>query len=221
VTDGPYIRLRGLRFSYRPEHPVLVDVNFELHPGMRVAVTGPNGSGKTTLLHIIVGLLSPDAGVVEAFGRERRTESDFYEVRCRAGLLFQDPDDQLFCPTVLEDVAFGPLNLGRSRDEALQIVHRTLGRLGLTGYENRITTELSGGEKRLVSLAGVLAMEPDVLLLDEPAAGLDRQTRSRMIEILHELPQAMVVVSHDSEFLKEVTDWSLLLADGRLRPGVF
>ena len=138
-----------------------------------MALLGPNGCGKTTLLHLIVGLLRPSAGQIEAFGRQRMAEADFHEVRRRVGLLFQDADDQLFCPTVAEDVAFGPLNLGKSRDEVRRIVAGTLDSLGLAGYEHRVTYRLSGGEKRLVALATVLAMQPEVLLLDEPSGGLD------------------------------------------------
>ena len=117
-----------------------------------MALLGPNGCGKTTLLHLIVGLLRPNAGQIEAFGRRRVAEADFHEVRRRVGLLFQDADDQLFCPTVAEDVAFGPLNLGKSRDEVRRIVAATLDSLGLAGYEHRVTYQLSGGEKRLVAL---------------------------------------------------------------------
>ncbi|OHB66653.1 MAG: energy-coupling factor ABC transporter ATP-binding protein, partial [Planctomycetes bacterium RBG_13_63_9] len=177
---------------------------------------GANGCGKTTLLHLIVGLLRPDSGTVEAFGKIRRTESDFHEVRCRAGLLFQETDDQLFCPTVAEDVAFGPLNLGRSRREVRHIVADTLESLGLGGYQQRITYKLSGGERRLVALATVLAMQPDVLLLDEPTSGLDPQATDRLTRILCDLPQAMVVVCHDQHFNRQVTTGTLQLSDGKL-----
>ncbi len=154
----PLIRFRDVDFGYDASRPVLSQCNFRLDPGCRVAIVGPNGSGKTTLLHLIVGLLRPDAGSIEAFGKLRSSEADFHEVRCRAGLLFQEPDDQLFCPTVAEDVAFGPLNLGKPRQEVRRIVTETLQPLGLGGYEQRITYKLSGGEKRLVTLATVLAM---------------------------------------------------------------
>ena len=130
-----------------------------------MGLTGPNGSGKSTLLKLIVGLVRATAGRVEVFGRFRTCERDFHEVRGRVGLLFQDSDDQLFCPTVAEDVAFGPLNLGQSRDAARRIVTETLDALGLADYQDRITYQLSGGEKRLVALAAVLAMQPEVLLL--------------------------------------------------------
>ena len=215
----PLIRFHDVDFSYDPDRPVLEQCNFRLEPGQRVALTGPNGGGKTTLLHLIVGLLRPfPNGHVEAFGKVRRRETDFHEVRRRAGLLFQEADDQLFCPTVAEDVAFGPMNLGKTRPEARQIVTETLQSLGLGGYEGRITYKLSSGEKRLVALATVLAMQPEVLLLDEPASGLDQQTTERLMELLGGLPQAMVVVSHDRELLERTTSSVLRLSDGRVEP---
>lgn len=213
----PLIRFHDVAFSYAPERPVLAECNFQLMPGERLALIGPNGSGKTTLLHLAVGLLRPTAGRVEAFGKVRRAEADFHEVRRRAGLLFQQTDDQLFCPTVAEDVAFGPLNLGKPREEVRRIVAETLAALGLEGYQPRITYKLSGGEKRLVALATVLAMRPDVLLLDEPAAGLDEVATERLVEILAGLPQAMLVVSHDRQFLGRTTAAAALcLRGGRL-----
>ena len=133
---------------------------------------GPNGSGKTTLFHIIMGLLTPSSGTIEFFGKPVKTEKDFRKVYKKVGLLFQDADDQLFSPTVLEDVAFGPLNLGKSKLEARNIAQNTLERLGIAHFENRVTHKLSGGEKRLVALATVLSMEPELLLLDEPNTGV-------------------------------------------------
>jgi cobalt/nickel transport system ATP-binding protein len=214
--DEPLINLQNVDFAYRPDRPVLRDCSFTLPAGARVALTGANGSGKTTLLHLIVGLLKPSAGTVEVFGRARRKEADFHEVRRRVGLLFQEPDDQLFCPTVLEDVAFGPLNLGLPRDEVRQIVAETLGRLGLAGYQSRITYQLSGGEKRLVALATVLAMRPEVLLLDEPAGGLDEPSTRRLLEILQSLPQAMVLVSHDPAIRRQLATQAVELREGRI-----
>ena len=167
------LNLSNISFHYPGGKPVLDDLDFHLHAGDRIGLVAPNGSGKTTLFHVIMGLLKPDSGTVEAFGRPRQEESDFVEVRRRIGLLFQDADDQLFSPTVLEDVAFGPLNLGKTREEALAVSGETLDFLGLKGFEDRVTYKLSGGEKRLVSLATVLAMRPEVLLLDEPSTGLD------------------------------------------------
>jgi cobalt/nickel transport system ATP-binding protein len=214
--NGALISLRGVCFGYDADHPVLRGVDLQLADGERIGLTGSNGSGKTTLLHLIVGLLKPTAGEVEAFGKVRRREADFVEVRQRAGLLFQDPEDQLFCPTVAEDVAFGPLNLGMPRDEVEERVVRTLDELGLAGYEERITYKLSGGEMRLVSLAAVLAMEPDALLLDEPTDGLDDEHTERLLAILDALPQAAIIASHDRDLLRATTSREVHLSGGRI-----
>lgn len=214
----PLFELRDIRFGYPGHPPVLRGASLALHEGQRLAITGPNGAGKSTLLRIMVGLLRPDAGQVVAFGKLRREEADFHEVRRRAGLVFQDPDDQLFCPTVAEDIAFGPLNLGKSRAEALAIIDRTLDRLDLMHLRDRITYKLSGGEKRLVTLATVLAMEPEVLLLDEPTNALDEANEARLVEILRSLPQPMVLVSHDARFRTKIAPESLRLVDGKLLP---
>jgi cobalt/nickel transport system ATP-binding protein len=218
MNASPLFRLQGVHFSFGDGREVLAGVDFSLDAGERVAVLGANGAGKTTLLQIMVGLLRPDAGEVVAFGRTRRSEDDFHQVRARAGLLFQDPDDQLFCPTVAEDVAFGPLNLGRSRAQAAATVERTLAALGLSGLADRITHRLSGGEKRLVSLAAVLAMEPEVLLLDEPTNALDEAAAARLTGILKALPQAMIIVSHDRAFRASLASRAVTLQGGRIEP---
>ncbi|NQT20460.1 MAG: ABC transporter ATP-binding protein [Planctomycetes bacterium] len=212
------IKLHNVSFAYPFGGRVLSGVDLELNAGERVGLVGPNGGGKTTLLHLIVGLISCTEGELWAFGRPRRTEPDFAEVRASAGLLFQDPDDQLFCPTVVEDVAFGPLNLGKTADEARAIVADTLDLLGLAGYQNRITHKLSLGKKRLVSLATVLAMQPQVLLLDEPDAGLDEETEARIVNILAELPLAMIIVSHSRSFLAQITTRAVDLRNATLSP---
>ncbi|ABD87519.1 energy-coupling factor ABC transporter ATP-binding protein [Rhodopseudomonas palustris] len=212
----PLIEVSGIVFAYPGQSRVLDGVDLSLYPGERLCLVGPNGAGKSTLLQILVGLLVPSAGAVTAFGRARRTERDFHEVRQRAGFVFQDPDDQLFCPTVAEDVAFGPLNLGKSRQEVATIVNDTLERLDLKHLRDRVTHKLSGGEKRLVTLAAVLAMQPEVLLLDEPTNALDERFYNRLIDILTGLPQAMIVVSHDPHFRHAIGSRSVGLKEGRL-----
>ncbi len=210
----PLISLRGVRFSYDGHRPVLDGVDLALAAGERLALLGANGSGKTTLLHVMVGLLEPAAGEVLAFGQPRRRQGDFREVRRRAGLLFQDADDQLFCPTVEEDVAFGPLNLALPRDRVRAVVADTLTALGLAGYGRRITYKLSGGEKRLVALATVLAMGPDVLLLDEPTAELDARARRRLIDILAARPEGLILATHDLAMVRRLCGRAVVLADG-------
>ena len=217
MTD-PLLELVAVHCGYG-ERPVLHGVDLNLEAGERVALIGPNGAGKTTLLHLLVGLARPRAGEVRAFGRTRRNEADFREVRARVGLLFQDSDDQLFCPTVLEDVAFGPLNLGRSSAQARADALQTLDTLGLAGLAQRVTHRLSGGEKRLVALATILAMHPAILLLDEPTNGLDEATQERLLDHLAGLPQAMLIVSHDRRVLERLASRALVFADGRLAAG--
>jgi cobalt/nickel transport system ATP-binding protein len=217
TISEPIIELEQVSFSYPGGPPVLRDLNFRLHPGERIGIIAPNGSGKTTLFHLIMGLAKPFGGQVTIFGKARREERDFAEVRRRIGLLFQDPDDQLFSPTVLEDVAFGPLNLGKTKAEAAAVARRTLSFLGLNGFEDRITFKLSGGEKRLVSLAAVLAMEPEVLLLDEPVNGLDTQTRTRLMDILRGLDLAYILISHELDFLTATTNVIYTMENGHVR----
>ena len=178
----------------------------------------PNGSGKTTLFHLIMGLIKPQAGKISVFGQARREESDFFEVRRAIGFVFQDADDQLFCPTVAEDVAFGPLNLGVGHDEARRIVKETLEKLDLSHLADRVTYKLSGGEKKLVSLATVLAMNPQMLLFDEPTAGLDEDTVDRIVDVLTQSELPYLIISHDSDFLSRVVNDSLFMKDGRITP---
>ncbi len=214
--SGPLFDLSGIRFAYADGRTVLDGIDLCIDAGERLALLGANGSGKTTLMQVMVGLLRHHAGRLRAFGRERRNEAAFHEVRARAGFLFQDPNDQLFCPTVAEDVAFGPLNLGRTRADTEAIVDRTLDRLGLAEFRDRVTWKLSGGEKRLVTLATVLAMEPDVLLLDEPTNGLDAEAMERLLGILDGLPQAMLVVSHDTRVIERLATRAVTLEHGRI-----
>ncbi len=210
------INLEGIHFAYPGGRVVFEGLDFQLREGEKVGLIGPNGSGKTTLFQIIMGLLKPTAGSIEIFGRPMRDEKDFRTIRQKIGLLFQDPDDQLFSPTVLEDVAFGPLNQGKSMEEAKEIARQTLASLGLAGFEERITYKLSGGEKRLVSLATVLAMQPRVLLLDEPTTGLDMETTERLVEILNGLDLSYVFISHDMDFILQTTDKVFGMLKGRI-----
>ncbi len=188
----------------RGQRRVLHDVSFTLAAGQRAGLYGPNGSGKTTLFRCITGLVRPGKGLVRFHGKALHDEKDFHALRCKVGFVLQHAEDQLFFPTVLEDVAFGPLNLGLSAAEAAEQARATLRRLGLAGFEQRLTHHLSGGERRLVALATVLAMEPEALLLDEPTNDLDQEARQRLIDILCDLPTARMVISHDWDFLSRV-----------------
>jgi cobalt/nickel transport system ATP-binding protein len=214
--NGLIMHLEDISFSYPGRLLVLDELALSFYEGERMGLMGPNGSGKTTLFHIIMGLITPSSGRMEIFGKPVNERKDFGEVRRRIGLLFQDADDQLFSPTVLEDVAFGPLNLGKSHEEAKTIALTTLRDLGLAGFEERITYKLSGGEKRLVSLATVLAMEPEVLLLDEPTTGLDEKTEGRLVDILQSLDLSYILVSHSIDFLMKTTDFISYIAHGKV-----
>jgi cobalt/nickel transport system ATP-binding protein len=216
TESQPIIKMNGISFAYSENSPILKDLDFEFFKNNKIGLIAPNGSGKTTLFHLMMGLLKPTAGSIEFFGKPMTCEQDFADIRYRTGLLFQDADDQLFCPTVLEDVSFGPLNMGKSRKEAIEISRRTLDFLGLSDFENRITFKLSGGEKKLVSLATVLSMEPEVLLLDEPLTGLDTKTRATITSVLTEMNISYIIISHNIEFMKTTTDQILTLRDGKL-----
>lgn len=202
----PLIQLENIQFSYGNQTPIINDLNFELFEHQKIGLIGDNGSGKTTLLHLLTGILKKKSGSIHFNNQLIETEKDFHMVRKDIGLLFQNSDDQLFCPTVLEDVAFGPLNLGLPPEDAKQRAIETLNYLNLTGYEDRIIHQLSGGEKKLVALATILAMKPKVLLLDEPTTGLDESTRSRISEIFKHLNLSYIIVSHEFDFLAANTD---------------
>lgn len=214
-ANTPFLAARGLGFALNGR-TVLSGVDLELRPGERVGLVGDNGSGKTTLLHCLLGLEKTSAGHVELNGQPVTDEHGFSGLRRQVGMVFQNPDDQLFSPTVLEDVAFGPLNLGAGQSQALDDAHHALAAVGCEHLHGRVTHELSGGEKKLVSLAGVLAMHPRALLLDEPEAALDRSARARLTDILHGLDAALLVVSHDLSFLDQVTGRLCLLENGVL-----
>jgi cobalt/nickel transport system ATP-binding protein len=211
------LKLDNICFRYPGAGRKVLDrLNFTIHAGEKVGLIGPNGSGKSTLLHIILGLLKPDSGHMEFLGQRPETEKDFRLIRRHVGLLFQNADDQLFSPTVLEDVAFGPLNMGKSPKQASDMAVRILKELNLDGFENRITHKLSGGEKKLVALATVLVMEPKVLFLDEPSTGLDETTREHIIDILNRLDITFVMVSHEYDYLARTTRKIYSLKNGKV-----
>lgn len=213
------LTLTNVHFAYPGGAPVLSGVDFTLPEPSggnangqphSIGLIGSNGAGKTTLLHLMLGLLAPTGGELRFRGqRVNGPDSDkalLRSLRKEIGFLFQDSDDQLFCPTVLEDVAFGPLNHGASQEEARALAEESLARLGLVGYGDRITHRLSGGEKRLVALATLLAMRPTALILDEPTTGLDPETREHLVEVVNGLTTSTLIVSHDFDFLSRTTN---------------
>ncbi len=203
MSNQPLIELRDVSYTYPHSHaPTLQGLNFsasDKHTG----IIGSNGCGKTTFFQIIVGLLAPDTGQLLFQGKSVKSKTDLRNLRKEVGFLFQNSDDQLFSPTVLEDVAFGPLNLGFPPAEAREIATETLDKLGLPGFEDRVTHKLSGGEKKLVALATILAMKPKMLLLDEPTNNLDPKTRKCLIGILQGLDLHQIIISHDWDFLSQ------------------
>jgi cobalt/nickel transport system ATP-binding protein len=214
---SPLLRLEKVSFAYPQGPELLRDLDFSFSPGQRIGIIGPTGLGKTTLLQLLVGLLRPTQGRV-LFQEEPLTSSRLRQLRSCLGYVFQNPDDQLFSPTVLEDVAFGPLNLGCSQQQARERARQALDLVGLQGYEERITLKLSGGEKKLLSLATILAMQPKALLLDEPSTGLDPETREHILEVIaNRLDLGLIIVSHDWDFLYQSTQELYTLELGRLQ----
>lgn len=195
---------------------VLDGLDFDLHPGQRIGLYGPNGCGKTTLLAALMGLMTPKSGEVRHQDRPVCTPEDWRTLRLSVGLVLQHADDQILFPTVLDDVAFGPLNMGLAPDAARAAALEALAFLGLSGFEDRLTHRLSGGEKKLVTLAGVLAMKPKALLLDEPSASLDPATRERLARALLGLDVATLVVSHDWDFLEQTSGEYWTIRSGKL-----
>jgi len=200
----------------RSARPVLYSATLALHDGERLVVRGGIGAGKSTLLLAALGLLEHQSGSIELLGQPCRVEDDFAPLRGKVGLLFQDPDDQLIGPTVLEDVEFGPLNLGWDAHRAHHAADDALDQVGLLHLSERPVHELSGGEKRLVSLAGLLAMKPTVLLLDEPTVSLDNETTERILEILLASKLSMLIATHDPLCIDRLATRSVLLEHGTI-----
>ncbi len=215
--EKPLIEVKRLTFSYDSQKPLFENFDFVLCEGERIGLKGKTGAGKTTLLYLIMGFLKPQQGEIILFGEKRKKEEDFAKVRTRLGFLFQDPEIQLFCPTIKEDIAFGPLNLGLKREEVLKIVKEVAEYLGISHLLERSVLQLSGGEKKLCALASVMAMRPQVYLLDEPTAGLDDIYKNRIFRFLKERAHTYLVVSHDSDFLEETCDKIFYLEEGKLK----
>lgn len=208
------LQLERVSFFYERDRSVLQDLTFHIRPGERVGLIGANGAGKSTLLKILLGLL-PCQGSVKVDGLEV-CKDNLAQVRRKLGYVLQDSDNQMFMPTVYEDMMFAPLNYGLSRPEAEARVDRVLERLGLTELKNRYNHKISGGEKRMAAIATILAMEPEALLMDEPSTALDPLNRRRVINAIRDLPQTMLIASHDLDMILDTCDRVLLLSGGRL-----
>jgi len=208
----PALTVSGLWFSYPDKPNVLQDVSLKVMSGERVGLIGPNGSGKTTFFLEVCGVLKPSAGEIIMFGK-RVLNGDF---RSDVGLVFQNPDDQLFCPLVRDDVAFGPQNMGLPKDEVEARVMEALSVVGAIELADRPAHHLSEGEKRMVTIAGVLAMRPRLLIYDEPSANLDIRSRRRLIRLLQASKETILIASHDLELVLEVCNRVVLIDDGSI-----
>ncbi|MDI7278143.1 MAG: ABC transporter ATP-binding protein [Anaerolineae bacterium] len=212
--NSSIVHVAGLSFTYPDGRQALRDVHLTVREGEKAAITGPNGAGKSTLLLHLNGLLR-GPGEIRIAGLPV-VEQNLREVRRLVGLVFQDPDDQLFSPTVFEDVGFGPLYMGLNPQEVRERVRRALAAVGAEGYEGRMPHHLSLGERKRIAIATVLAMDPRILALDEPSSGLDPRGRRRLIELLRGLPQTMVVASHDMLLVRDLCPRTVILDGGRV-----
>lgn len=214
-NNGKPMVVRNLSYRYSDGTSALEDVSFEVSNGDSVALVGPNGAGKSTLLLHLNGILSKQTGSIEILGMPLE-KKNVGSIRKRVGLVFQDPEDQLFMSTVFDDIAFGPINMGIPEKQVRERVRWALTEVGLNGYEDRCPHHLSVGEKKKVSVATVLSMGPDIILLDEPTSNLDPLARRRMIEMLKGLRATKLIASHDIEMLLGICDRTILLDNGRV-----
>jgi cobalt/nickel transport system ATP-binding protein len=208
------LQVHDLHFSYHDGHAALRGVSFDVCEGDKVALVGPNGAGKSTLMLHLNGILSGQ-GEVSIAGK-RLTRENLPAIRALVGLVFQNPDDQLFSPTVFEDVAFGPLHMGLPMNEVESRVTSALEAVRMSGYRERLSHHLSVGEKKRIAIATVLSMEPQILVLDEPSAGLDPRARRTLINLLRELPITMLVSTHDMRLVQELFPRTIVMDDGQI-----
>jgi cobalt/nickel transport system ATP-binding protein len=209
----PSLEVTGLAYAYPDGHQALFGVDLRVERGERVAVLGPNGAGKTTLVLHLNGILSGGLGSVRVAGLEVQKET-VPEIRRRVGIVFQDPDDQLFMPTVRDDVAFGPANYGVRGLELTHRVDAALAVVGMSAYASRPPHHLSFGQRRRVALATVLVMEPEILVLDEPTSNLDPASRRELADVLRRLDATILIVTHDLPYALELCDRSVILSNG-------
>ncbi len=212
--SGNVLSVRDLHFSYPDGHTALNGVSLNLSEGDKVALVGPNGAGKSTLMLHLNGILM-GKGEVEVSGM-RLTRDNLPAIRSLVGLVFQNPDDQLFSPTVFEDVAFGPLHMGLPEDEVRTRVDAALEAVRMSSYRDRLSHHLSVGEKKRIAIATVLSMNPSLLVLDEPSAGLDPRARRTLINLLRDLPITMLVSTHDMKLVQELFPRTVVVDEGRV-----
>jgi len=208
------IEIENLSFAYPDGHPALQDISLNIAPCEKVALVGPNGAGKSTLILHLNGILKGE-GSVSVCGLPME-QKNLGKIRAEVGLVFQNPDDQLFSPTVFDDVAYGPLYQGLAPEEVSTRVAKALEAVHMTGYSKRVSHHLSMGEKKRIAIATVLSVEPEVLVLDEPTAGLDPRARRAFINLLRDLPLTMLVSTHDMALVSELFMRMVIMDEGRI-----
>jgi cobalt/nickel transport system ATP-binding protein len=209
------VEVSNLSFAYPDGHTALRDVTLSIAPGEKVALLGPNGAGKSTLILHLNGILKIQSGAVCVAGLDVN-QKNLGRVRAAVGLVFQNPDDQLFSPTVFDDVAFGPIYQGLKEADVRARVDEALAAVRMEGYRQRVSHHLSTGEKKRIAIATVLSMRPEILVLDEPTAGLDPRARRGLINLIRELPQTMLVATHDIRMVVELFDRSVIMDGGEV-----
>ncbi len=215
AAHDPAIALQGIEYAYPDGTRALVGINLSIAPGERVALLGPNGAGKSTLILHINGIVRASVGTAAIQGTQL-TDATVRDIRSRVGLVFQDPDDQLFMTTVYDDVAFGAQNMGLDRDEVDRRVHEALHAVGLADTASRPGQHLSFGQKKRIALATVLAMSPEVLVLDEPTSNLDPRAKRKMVSLLESLDSTLVVATHDMELAWTLCERAVVIDGGRV-----
>lgn len=218
MSPQPSVQVTALHYAYPDGNQALNGVNLTIEKGERVALLGPNGAGKTTLVMHLNGILSPTSGSISIseFTLDSENKEVTKKVREKVGIVFQDPDDQLFMPTVFEDVAFGPTNMGLSKEEIESRSVKALEMVGMLALRERAPHHLSFGQRRRVAVATVLAMEPEILILDEPSSNLDPASRRELSEILLSLDVTILMVTHDLPYAFEICQRSLILNQGEI-----
>jgi cobalt/nickel transport system ATP-binding protein len=208
------VAVDALSYAYPNGHSALREVSLTVREGERVAIMGPNGAGKSTLLMHLNGIIRGH-GRIEIAGLELGDDT-VRRIRALVGVVFQSPDDQLFSPTVYDDVAYGPLYMGLPRDEIARRVTTALAAVDMSGFESRVPHHLSIGQRKRISLATVLAMDPRILVLDEPSAGLDPRARRGLIALLRRLPQTLVASTHDMRLVRDLFERAVIMSDGQV-----
>ena len=209
------IEFQHVSFAYEKDRPVLRELSFRIADGEAVGLIGANGAGKSTVMKLLLGLIAPTEGSVLVDGI-RVEKKSLPEIRRKLGFVLQNSDNQMFMPTVYEDMIFAPLNYGLSREEAERRVDTALERLGMQELKHRHNHRISGGEKRMAAIATILAMEPEAVLMDEPSSALDPCNRRRVINIIRELPQTKLITSHDLDMILDTCERVILLSGGRI-----